>query len=599
MAWTFLTLAVAPALALILLAATFGSAAGQQSEADLDTRRLHALFEEEWEWRMRDSPTLATYVGDPRYDDRWQDLSWEAVEARRAHARELLERISAIDRASLPESERLNYDLFLHDAREAVEGQRFPRELLTLNQLDGVYSEPAQMAQVMPRATVADYENLLRRLERVPELVDQHVRLLERGVDARVTPPRIVLRDVGQLVQNQIVDDPRRHPVYRIAFEEMPPSIPDLERERLRKAARRVLAQRVVPAYRRLHEFVTERYLPAARESIAAVDLPDGEAWYAFEVRRRTTTDLTPGEIHEIGLREVARIRGEMERVKTETGFEGDLPAFFEFLRTDPRFFHRDEEALLAEYRDIAKRVDPALPRLFGTLPRLPYGVVPVPEYSERTQTTAYYYPGSPQAGRPGLFYANTYDLPSRPKWEMEALTLHEAVPGHHLQIALAQELPDVPLFRRWLSDATAFVEGWGLYAESLGPELGMYGDPYARFGQLTYEMWRAIRLVVDTGMHAKGWSRERAIEYFLANAGKAEHDVVVEIDRYIAWPGQALAYKIGELRMKELRARAETELGERFDVRAFHDTLLGAGALPLFVLEARIEDWIARQASG
>jgi uncharacterized protein (DUF885 family) len=310
-----------------------------------------------------------------------------------------------------------------------------------------------------------------------------------------------------------------------------------------------------------------------------------------------TTTDLTPKEIHEIGLREVERIRGEMEAVIEESGFEGTFQEFLEFLRTDERFFFDTAEELLTTYRDIAKRVDPKLVEQFGTLPRLPYGVTPVPDYAAESQTTAYYQPGSLEAGRPGYFNANTYDLKSRPSWEMEALTLHEAVPGHHLQISLAQELEDVPEFRKQMG-TTAFVEGWALYAESLGEEMGFYQDPYSKFGQLTYEMWRAIRLVVDTGIHSLGWSRERAIEMFERNTGKARHDIEVEVDRYIVWPGQALAYKIGELKIKELRAFAEEELGERFDVRELHDRILENGAVPLDVLETHIRDWVAAEAA-
>jgi uncharacterized protein (DUF885 family) len=314
-------------------------------------------------------------------------------------------------------------------------------------------------------------------------------------------------------------------------------------------------------------------------------------------VRSQTTTGLTPDQIHELGLSEVKRIREEMEKIRQQTGFKGSLDEFFVFLRTDPRFFYRTREELLVAYRDISKRIDPELTRLFGRTPRLPYGVIPIPSYSEKTQTTAYYTQGSPESHRPGYYFVNLYDLKSRPKWEMEALSLHEAVPGHHLQIALAQELEGVPEFRKNAS-FTAFVEGWGLYAESLGPELGMYTDPYSRFGQLTYEMWRAVRLVVDTGMHAKGWTRQQAIDFFVSNSSKPLHDIEVEVDRYIAWPAQALAYKIGELKMKELRAKAERELGAGFDVRSFHDTLLGAGPLPLSVLETRMNQWIRGAAS-
>ncbi|HET9212856.1 MAG TPA: DUF885 domain-containing protein, partial [Thermoanaerobaculia bacterium] len=309
--------------------------------------------------------------------------------------------------------------------------------------------------------------------------------------------------------------------------------------------------------------------------------------------RVSTTTTLTPEQIHQIGLAEVKRIRKEMDALIASTGFKGSFEDFCKFLRTDPRFFYDKPEDLLMGYRDIAKRIDPELIRLFGRLPRLPYGVIPVPSYSEKSQTTAYYEDGSLAAGRPGEFYANTYDLKSRPKWEMEALTAHEAVPGHHLQLSLAQELEGVPEWRKH-DDYTAFVEGWGLYAESLGEEIGLYKDPYSRFGQLTYEMWRAIRLVVDTGMHTMGWTRQQAIDYFKANSAKAEHDIEVEVDRYIVWPAQALAYKIGELKLKELRAYAQKELGPGFDVRAFHDHVLGNGAVPLDLLEKNVRAWVA-----
>jgi len=344
-----------------------------------------------------------------------------------------------------------------------------------------------------------------------------------------------------------------------------------------------------------LHEFLATKYLPGARESIAAADLPDGKAWYEFAVRTSTTTRKTPAQIHELGLAEVKRIRAEMDKVIQQTGFQGSFADFCKFLRTDPKFYYTDAESLLTAYRDICKRVDPELPRLFGKLPRLSYGVKAVPSYAEKSQTTAYYEGGSPEAGRPGWYFANTYALNTRPKWEMEALSLHESVPGHHLQIALAQELEATPEFRKH-GGYTAFVEGWGLYAESLGPEMGFYKDPYAHFGQLTYEMWRAVRLVVDTGMHSMGWTRQQAIDYFMANSSKNEHDITVEIDRYIAWPGQALAYKIGELKIKELRAYATRELKARFDIRQFHDQVLGVGAVPMDILEARIKAWVAEK---
>lgn len=556
--------------------------------------RLHALFDEAWEWRLEQDPFFATVVGDRRYDDRLEDLSFAAIERRKAHDREMLGRIKAIDRAKLPPDDRVHYDLFLRNVAERVEGQRFPSELLLLDQMGGVHKDLADLAELVPRARVSDYESFIKRIEKYPVLVEQHLALLRKGLERGITPPRITLRDVPRLIANQIVEDPAKSPVYTQLFATMPGHIPAKERARLQAAAKRALAKHALPALEKLRRFVVEEYEPKARATIGLSALPDGPAWYAFNARRSTTTDLSPEEIHAIGLAEVKRLRAEMERVMRETGFKGTLAQFFEHLRTDPKFFFTDKDALITGYRDLAKRIDPELPRLFGRLPRLTYGVRAVPAHAEKTQTTAYYHDGSPDAGRAGFFYANTYDLSARPKWEMEALTLHEAVPGHHLQIALAQELGELPKFRRY-GHYTAFVEGWGVYAESLGGELGLYRDPYARFGQLTYEMWRAIRLVVDTGMHAKGWTREQAIAFFKEHAGKSEHDIVVEIDRYIVWPGQALAYKIGQLKIKALRAQAEQALGERFDVRAFHDTVLGAGALPLTVLESRVQAWIEK----
>jgi uncharacterized protein (DUF885 family) len=400
---------------------------------------------------------------------------------------------------------------------------------------------------------------------------------------------------VPKQIENLCVAEPAKSPMLA-PFARMHAEIAAKDGAEIARRARETFAKKVVPALRKLGEFVAGRYLPGARESIACRDLPDGEAWYAFKVREQTTTALSPKEIHAIGLEEVKRIRAALEETMRASGFTGDFAAFCEFLRKDPRFYFRTADELVKEYRDVCKRIDPGLVKLFGRLPRLPYGITEVPAYSAESQTTAYYLPGSPEAARPGWFYANTSRLEARPRWEMEALSLHEAVPGHHLQIALAQEL-DLPEFRRHGSGYNAYVEGWALYAESLGGELGCYRDPYSRFGQLTYEMWRAIRLVVDTGIHALGWTRERAIEFFAGNTGKSLHDITVEVDRYIVWPAQALSYKIGELEIRRLRREAEAAHGARFDVRAFHDELLGEGALPLDLLGARVRAWIAARA--
>jgi uncharacterized protein (DUF885 family) len=363
----------------------------------------------------------------------------------------------------------------------------------------------------------------------------------------------------------------------------------------LRLEATQALHEKVVPAFTKLHAFMTQTYLPAARESIGMSELPDGPAWYAYEARVETTTDLTPAQIHEIGLAEVKRIRGEMDAVIAQTGFKGNLAEFAKYIRSDPRFFYTNKDDLLNAYRVQAKLVDPELSRLFGKLPRLQYGVMAIPAYSEKSQTSAYYQPGSPEIGRPGYFNVNTYALNMRPKWEMEVLAFHESVPGHHLQISLAQEMDDMPEFRKH-AGYTAFVEGWALYSEGLGSELGFYQDPYSKFGQLNFEVWRAIRLVVDTGLHSLHWTRQQAIDYFRENSAKTDQDITVEVDRYIVWPGQALAYKIGQLKIKELRAYAAQELGQKFDLREFHDHVLDGGARPLDVLDHRIRTWVAEK---
>ncbi|MDB6021035.1 MAG: hypothetical protein JWQ04_892 [Pedosphaera sp.] len=560
-----------------------------------ETARLKELFQVRWEYLMTEYPEWATDVGYPGQNRRWTDNSLEAIERRNRDLQMPLKVIGTVDRSKLDAADQLNYDLFKKQIEQSIEGSRFKTEYMPVNQLGGVQQEAPQMLEVLMRhQSVQDYEDILARLKGVPTVVSQSLVLMKRGLEAGITPPRITLRDVPQQVESQLEPDPSKNPLLQ-PFNEFPAGIPEAEQKRLRREAAAVLTNSVTPAFRELHEFLVRTYLPGARESVAMSDLPDGQAWYAFNVREQTTTTLSPKQIHELGLSEVKRIRKEMDEVIAESGFKGSFKDFCNYLRTDPKFYFDDAESLLSAYRDITKRVDPELIKLFGKLPRLPYGVLPVPAYSEKSQTTAYYQGGSLVAGRPGYFYANTYDLKTRPKWEMEPLSLHESVPGHHLQLSLALELENVPEFRKYQS-YTAFVEGWGLYAESLGGELGFYKDPYSKFGRLTYEMWRAIRLVVDTGIHSMGWSRQQAIDYFMTNAGKNEHDITVEVDRYIVWPGQALAYKIGELKIKELRAYAKQELGEKFDIRAFHDELLGNGALPMDVLEKHMREWVMGQ---
>src|SRR5262245_51978518 len=571
----------------------FPATKGQGSESE----RLQKLFDLAWDFVMHSSPEFATSVGYPGLNDRWSDSSFEAIEFGRVTSHKILEALLSIDRAQLKPSEQVNYDLARRRIEQGIEGERFHGEYMVVTQVGGVHQGIPQLLSYTPARNVKDYEDLLARLRGIPTVIDQTIALLDKGLQTGITPPRVTLGEVPAQVGNLLVDDPMTSPMLK-AFQKFPSTIDAAEQERLKNAAVQAFREQVAPAFRKLQGYLANTYVPAARETIAMSDLPDGKAWYAYNVRQQTTTTLTPEQIHQIGLAEVKRIHQQMEELMAKTGFKGSMEEFFTFLRTDPRFFYDKPEDLLAGYRDIAKRIDPELVKIFGKLPRLPYGVIPVPSYSEKSQTTAYYESGSLAAGRPGYFNANTYDLKSRPKWEMEALTAHEAVPGHHLQISLAQEMEDVPQWRRY-DDYTAFVEGWGLYAESLGGEIGLYKDPYSRFGQLTYEMWRAVRLVVDTGLHTMGWTRQQAIDYFKANAGKTEHDIEVEVDRYIVWPGQALAYKIGELKLKELRAGAEKELGAKFDVRAFHDQVLGNGALPLDLLEKNVKAWVEREKAG
>ncbi len=555
--------------------------------------RLYQIFDRIWDWQLTSYPEFATYVGVPGHDDRWTDYSSAAIAGRQQDQRGFLGELEVLGVSELDADARLDHELVVKGLREEIEAFRFHPEYLAIDQLAGVQLDVAHLLELMPAGTAAEFENMLERLRAVPALLEQNIALLEAGLASGITTPRITLRDVPQQLRDLIADDPGDSPLLR-PFAEIPEEIPAKKRASLRREAERILVADVYPAYRKLLAFMEEEYIPGARETISLFALPNGEAWYAFNVRSHTTTDLTPHQIHEIGLVEVERIRKEMQRLIKELGFDGSLAEFGEFLRTDPRFYFDSEEELLSAYRDICKRADPQLVHLFGTLPRLTYGVKPVPAFEAKSAPTAYFQPGSLEAGRPGYFFANTYDLKTRPSWEMEALSLHEAVPGHHLQIALAQELEGIHDLLKYGS-YNAFSEGWGLYAESLGDQMGFYRDPYAKFGQLTYEIWRAIRLVVDTGIHAMGWSREQAIEFFQENAAKNGHDIVVEVDRYIVMPGQALAYKIGQLQIAKLRALAQQELGPAFDIRTFHDQVLLRGAMPLDVLEQRVQRWIER----
>ncbi len=575
----------------LLLLMAIASPVLAQGQAD-PAKALHAFFDAQWERDMRDSPETASYRGDNRYNDRWTDLSLEAVAAREAGDREALEELRRIDRNALGSADQLNYDVFLWQLEKSVERQRYREYLRPLSQRGGIQNQES-LAEVLPLATPKDYQDWLARMRAIPAQVDQNIALMSAGVEAGSTPPRVLMERIPAQIQAQLVEDPEASPFYKV-FTRFGDGVPQGQRAALQTQAREVISNRIVPAYRRLATYFNDEYLPNARTTIAASDMQDGRAYYDFLAAHFTTTDLTADQIHQIGLGEVARIRAAMEKLREEVGFAGDLAAFFEHLRTDPSFYYDTPEALLEAYQAMSKRIDPELVKVFGTIPRLPYGVRAIPDNIAPDTTTAYYQPGAVDGSRAGYYYVNLYRPEVRPKWEMMALSLHEAVPGHHFQFARAQELPEAPLFRR-VGYFVAYGEGWGLYAESLGYEMGLYQDPYDRMGQLAYDMWRAVRLVVDTGIHSKGWSRQRAIDYFMDNAPKTEQDVINEIDRYIGWPGQALAYKIGQLKILELRERASVALGEDFDLREFNDTVLETGSVPLQTLERHIDAWIAQ----
>jgi uncharacterized protein (DUF885 family) len=578
------------AFAAAVAVATLFAPAARAQQGD-EGKRLHAFFDEQWERGLRDSPESASFEGDLRYNDRWSDRRFEAIAAREAAARDALATLKRFDRSKLSPADQLNYDTFLWLQEKSVQRQAFREYLQPIGHQGGVQNADG-IIEGLAFNGVRDYRDWLARMRALPAVIDQTIALMRGGVKAGNVPPQVLMQRVPAQIAAQIVDDPTTSPFYR-PFAKFAAGVPESDRTALQAEAREVIAKQIVPAYRTLQTYFSREYLPRTRTGIAVADLPNGKAYYDFLAGDYTTTGLGAEEIHAIGIKEVARIRAEMEKVKVQAGFQGSLPEFFTFLRTDPRFFEKTPEALLTRYRAIAKRIDPELVKVFRILPRAPYGVRPIPDNIAPDTTTAYYQQGASDGSRAGFYYVNLYRPEVRPTWEMMPLSLHEAVPGHHFQFARGLELPDAPMFRR-TAYFVAYGEGWGLYAEQLGYDMGLYDDPYDRMGQLAYEMWRAVRLVVDTGMHAKGWSRERAIAYFKDNAPKTDQDIVNEIDRYIGTPGQALAYKIGQMKISELRARAKQALGPKFDLRDFNDAVLETGSVPLETLERHIDAWIA-----
>ena len=578
-----------PLLAALLLAALPATPA---RAADDDATRLATLFADAWEFALAEDPLLATSVGDNRANDRLPSLTRDDLARRNAFDRKCLDRLAGIDRAKLSATDRTSYDVFRWQTANSIEAYDRGTWRCSLTGDWGYHMEFAQLPSNVPLATTKDYENYIARLRDFPRYNREQIALLAEGLRTGFTLPRIVLDGYDKTITAHIVADPAESVFFK-PFAEFPQSVPAADRARLADAGRAAIREAVVPAYRELFDFWIKQYVPRARTTTAASDLPDGREYYRFLIRQFTTLDLTPEKIHELGLAEVARIHAEMEAVIRQTGFAGSFAEFLTFLRTDPRFRPSSGDALLREASWIAKRMDGQLPLLFGKLPRLPYGVQPVPADVAPKFTGGRYIPAPADGSRAGFYWVNTYKPEGRTLYTLEALTLHEAVPGHHLQFALAREMTGLPPFRRLVS-VDAYSEGWALYSERLGLEVGFYQDPYSNFGRLTYEMWRACRLVVDTGIHYYGWTRQQAMDYLASNTALSLHECETETDRYISWPGQALAYKIGELKIRELRARAEKALGPRFDIRAFHDAVLGTGPVPLAILESEIDAWIA-----
>ncbi len=551
---------------------------------------FHQFLADDWEMRLQADPLFATYTGDNRFNDRLPAISDAWYEQYHSALRGLEQRFLRFDRHSLSPADRLNYDIYARLLANEIGLLEFNSFRMPLSKAGGFHIYFPDLYLQMPLVTEGEYRNYISRLAAFLQYTEGHIEVMRTGIREGYLPPRVTLEGVADSIRPHLETDPSRSLFFK-PLETLPPHFSPQVAEDLKGAALSAIRTAIIPGYKTLLRFILEEYMPTARTSIAAADLPDGEAYYRLCIRHFTSLELTPAEVHQTGLDEVQRIQSEMQSVIHQVGFQGTFKDFLAFLRTDPRFYVTTPEALLEKTSHVLKRMDGELPTLFRTLPRLPYGIRAIPQYAAPGNTAAYYQPGAGDGSRAGYYYVNTYDLKSRPLYEIEALSLHEAVPGHHLQIALQQEL-DLPNFRRF-NGFTSFVEGWALYSERLGLETGFYTDPYSNFGRLSYEMWRACRLVVDTGIHALGWTRRQAIDFLANHTSSTLLNITNEVDRYIAWPGQALAYKIGELKIRQLRTFAENSLGTRFDIRLFHDVLLTSGAVPLDMLETLVQEWV------
>ena len=575
-----------------LLASSFSAMAGEDY-----SQWLNDFFQGVQEYRQSQNPVWAAREGDENAKGKLRDVSPEAYAKRKDTLLKLIDELEDIKRENLLEEEQISYDMMMTQLKQEVAEVDFKTYEMPLTAEYGFHAQTTNLSNAFRFRTAEDYKDYIALLGAIPTFFEQNVANMRAGMERGFTVPRAVLDGYSDSIKVYIKEDPTETVWYR-PFKSLPESINAEDKEALQQEAAEVIASSVVPQYQAYLTFFEQEYLPAAKKTIAAYDYPNGKAFYQNQIKHYTTLDLTPDEIHEIGLKEVARIRKEMEEVIKTTGFEGSFDDFLHFLRTDEQFYAKTPEELLKEAAYMSKKMDHQLPKFFGKLPRQPYGVVPVPAEIAPKYTTGRYSGAPIDSDRAGEYWVNTYALEKRPLYNLEALTLHEAVPGHHLQTALAQELTDLPKFRQ-NTYISAFGEGWGLYSEKLGLEAGFYEDPYSNFGRLTYEMWRAMRLVVDTGMHAKGWSREKAIDMMASNTALSTHNVRTEIDRYISWPAQALSYKLGELKILELREKAEKELGENFDIRKFHDAVLSNGSIPLSVLEDQIHQFIEEEKNA
>ncbi|HEX2832431.1 MAG TPA: DUF885 family protein [Thermoanaerobaculia bacterium] len=580
----------------LLLVATAGTAAAQElSAADLDRRRvaLRKLLDEQWEYTLKHAPEFASMLGDRRYNAEVSDASERAVKAELEDARRFLRQFEAIDASAFSEQEKLNRDLMLKNLRDTLEAAKFKNHQMPVNQMGGIHLQWAQLPSLLPFQTVKDYDDYVARLRKFPRQMDDTIANMRKGLAAKMMPPKFLLEKVTDQAA-EIATSPADTSPFAVPLQKLPATFSEGEKQRIRTDVVAAIRSSVLPSYDKFAKFMRNEYAPKGRTNVGVWSLPDGKARYAFMVRNQTTTNLTPQQIHQIGLDEVTRIEGEMLQIAKKLGFD-DLKSFNKSLETNDHVKVKSADHLVDLYRQYIGQMYAKLPQLFGRLPKAALEIQPTPSFREGSSASADYNPGSPDGMRPGRVYVNTYEAATRKTLPIESTSYHEGVPGHHMQLSIQQELTDLPPFRQQGGE-TAFVEGWALYSERLGKEVGFYQDPYSDYGRLNDEMLRAIRLVVDTGLHSKKWTREQVVQFFRDHSAIDEVEIQSETDRYIVWPGQALAYKIGQLKILELRERAQKELGARFDIRAFHDEVLGAGALPMQLLEERIVRWIAEQ---